>query len=412
LRSLQVSLGGFVVGFLTEADRGRVSFRFTDDYRNLVRRPVLSQSFEDDMTKVYRGKPNELPAFFANLVPEGPLRELIEASLRIAPGADMALLEAVGRDLPGAVEIAAGEGSLENIAGNGDEDPAETVPEIAEGEPVLRFSLAGVQLKFSVLRDAEKLTLPVHGQRGEWVVKLDSARFPQLVENEFAVLEWARGAGFDVPECHVQAVSSLSPALQSYALPGTKVLVIKRYDREGSRRIHQEDFAQVVNLPPRLKYDHVSYEQCAVLVRQIVGEDAYFELIKRLAFMVVSGNTDAHLKNWSLIYPDGVTAKLSPLYDQVCTIAWDELPRALALKLAGLRNLLQIDEGAFARLAQRAQADGEKTLAVLRDALQRIAESWRESDIQRLMPPGHATALRDYWERVPLLQRYLGQLRS
>lgn len=120
----------------------------------------------------------------------------------------------------------------------------------------------------------------------------------------------------------------------------TSVLVIRRYDREGTRRIHQEDFAQVVSLPPRLKYEHISYEQCAALALQIAGKDAYREFIRRLAFVIASGNTDAHLKNWSLVYPDGVNARLSPLYDQVCTIAWEELPRTLALRLSGRRHLL------------------------------------------------------------------------
>jgi serine/threonine-protein kinase HipA len=33
------------------------------------------------------------------------------------------------------------------------------------------------------------------------------------------------------------------------------------------------------------------------------------------------GNVDAHLKNWALIYPDGITPKLAPLYDPVCVTA-------------------------------------------------------------------------------------------
>jgi serine/threonine-protein kinase HipA len=407
LRSFQVSLGSIVVGHLAEADRGRVSFRLIDDYRNLVHRPILSQSFEDDLAKVYRGKPNELPPFFANLVPEGALRNLIESSLAIPHGDEMALLEAVGRDLPGAVEVALEEGSdLLEVSEEGAGESANGLSEVDDEEPALRFSLAGVQLKFSVLREAEKLTLPAHGQRGEWIVKLDSSRFPQVAENEFAVLEWARASGFEVPECHLQPASSLSQALRPYAIPGTSVLVIRRYDREGSRRIHQEDFAQVVNLPPRLRYDLISYEQCAGLVRTIVGEDAYFEFIRRLVFVVASGNTDAHLKNWSLVYPDSVNAELSPLYDQVCTIAWEEMPRTLALKLAGRKSLLQIEEATFSRLAEKAGGDIGRTLSTVSEALQRIAESWRNSDIQRLMPPGHVAALRDYWERAPLLKRH------
>ncbi len=411
MRSFRVSLGEVVVGYLSEGDAGRASFRFLAEYRQLSCRPVLSQSFEDDLEKIYRGKRNELPSFFANLVPEGPLRDLVETSLGIAPGDDMSLLEAVGRDLPGAVEIIAAE-EVENLLENGAADSNGSLPEEEAEEGFLRFSLAGVQLKFSVLREAEKLALPVHNQRGEWIVKLDSARFPHLVENEFAVLEWARGAGFEVPECYVQPSSTLAPALQSYAIPETNLLVIRRYDRDGARRIHQEDFAQVVSLPPRLKYDQISYEQCALLVRQIVSEEAYFEFVRRLVFMVTSGNTDAHLKNWSLIYDDGINASLSPLYDQVCTIAWSDVPRTLALKLSGRKNLLQIDEDVFARLAVKSSMSEERTLSVMRDALQKIAAAWRGSGIDQLMPPDHAVILREYWESSRFLKPYAKSLRG
>lgn len=396
MRALRVSLGEIVVGTLSEDDRGRVAFRFHQEYRNLPHRPVLGQAFEDDLEKIYRGKRNELPSFFANLVPEGPLRDLVEASLGIAPGDDMALLEAVGKDLPGAVEIMAGE-ELEGFEENGTDDATETPPESRGEEGVLRFSLAGVQLKFSVLREAEKLTLPVHNQRGDWIVKLDSARFPRLVENEFAIMQWAREAGFDVPECHVQPCSLLSPALRTYAIPGTNVLVIRRYDREGVKRIHQEDFAQVTGLPPARKYDQISYQQCALLARKIVGDEAYFEFVRRLVFMVASGNSDAHLKNWSLIYPDGENASLSPLYDQVCTIAWPDVPRTTALRFSGKKNLLEVDEDSFARLAKGAGADVTRTLEILRVTVQRIAEAWRGAGIHELLPAEHATVLRAYW---------------
>ena len=412
MRSFQVSLGEIVAGHLTEDDRGKVSFRFLESYRNLMHRPVLSQSFEDDLTKTYRGKRNELPAYFANLVPEGSLRELIGTSLGIPHGDDLALLAAATQDLPGAVELSPAEGTLEEPLEEAAGDLAEGSREVQAQETELRFSLAGVQLKFSVLREAEKLTLPLHDQRGQWIAKLDSSRFPLLAENEYAVMEWARAAGFEVPECDLLPVSSLTPALQPYAIPETRVLVIRRYDREGSRRrIHQEDFAQVVNLPPGLKYDHISYEQCAVLARQIVGEDAYFELIRRLVFVIASGNTDAHLKNWSLIYPDGVNARLSPLYDQVCTIAWEEVPKTLALAFTRKKHLRQIDEKAFARLAEKAGADVDRTLSELREGLRRIAEAWQAAGIQRLLPPGHAAALRSYWESAPLLKGYADMLR-
>lgn len=411
--TLEILLHGLPVGHLSADDTGRVSFRLLEEYRRLPQRPVLSQSFEDDLAKVYRGRKGWLPAYFANLVPEGSLRDLIEANLRLPKGDDMALLAAVGQDLPGAVEIRpadVGQGIPDEMTNGEDFQVASPAgPRSEEGD--LRFSLAGVQLKFSVLRQGDKLALPMHGSGGEWIVKLDSSSFAQVVENEYAILEWARAAGFEVPECHILPASALPPELRRHADPGRSVLSIRRYDRDGGRRIHQEDFAQVTSRPPRLKYDHVKYEQCALLVRRIVGEEAYFEFIKRLVFVVASGNNDAHLKNWSLIYPDGIRAELSPLYDQVCTIAWPEMPRTLALKLLSIWQLAQVEEATFSRLATQVGADPERTVATVRRTLERIAGTWHLAAGRDVMPREHANALRDYWRTVPLLKRYAAELK-
>src|SRR5690349_24406308 len=104
-RAYHVHLNNVLVGHLIEGDDSRISFRMEDEYRHMIYRPVLSQSFEDNLSKTYRGKPNQLPAFFANLTPEGKLRDIIERSLRLTYPDELALLEAVGHDLPGAVIV-------------------------------------------------------------------------------------------------------------------------------------------------------------------------------------------------------------------------------------------------------------------------------------------------------------------
>jgi serine/threonine-protein kinase HipA len=187
---------------------------------------------------------------------------------------------------------------------------------------------------------------------------------------------------------------------------GTNVLVIKRYDRDGDRRIHQEDFAQVAGLPPARKYDHITYDQCAALVAEIAGSSAYFEFVRRLMFVVASGNSDAHLKNWSLLYPNGVDPELTPLYDQVSTIAWPDVTRELALRLGGVKPMLKIDEASIRRFAERAHCGVDETLRVANDTVKHIAEAWRSSRAADAMPKKHAAALRDYWIRAPLLREY------
>jgi serine/threonine-protein kinase HipA len=389
----------------------RASFRLSEEYRKMSRRPVLGQTFEDDPRKTYPGKRGELPPWFANLVPEGALRDLLKRSLHLERDNDLPILVAVGRDLPGAVEVipaAADAGLFEAIG----EEAAEVDEDSTEPEDLaLRFSLPGVQMKFSVLKERETVTLPMHGQLGDWIVKLDSRRFPNLVENEFATMEWARAAGFTVPECQILPSSVLQPALRSFAPEGTNVFLIRRYDRNGERRIHQEDFAQMVNLPPDMKYEQQTYAGLARLVREIVGADGYIEFIRRLAFMVASGNVDAHLKNWSLLYPDNVTAVLAPMYDQVATVAWPkEIKLRWSLKLGGTKDMYHIDPPAFVRLAERAGGDVKETIRVVEETIERVARAWSISVAAEVMPPDHAASLREYWSRAPLLKTHVAAI--
>src|SRR5690606_13730600 len=176
----------------------------------------------------------------------------------------------------------------------------------------------------------------------------------------------------------------------------------------GGVRVHQEDFAQVLNARPQDKYAKVSYEAMAVLVgRLIAGDDAtgIDEFIRRLVFVVASGNSDAHLKNWSLVYPDRVNPKLAPLYDQVATVAWPEIVNDVALKLAGARRFGDIDRVTFARFADKAGLDRNRVLTLVDDTLERLESAWvvaRQTGLWKMLP-AHTDALHEHWARTPLL---------
>jgi len=290
-RACRVLLGSSHVGTLTEAPTGRVEFRFTEHYRSARPRPVLGQRFEDDLERTYRARvPGRLPAFFANLLPEpGRLRKFLEEATGVGPGDDFGLLSAIGTDLPGAVTVRA-----EGEAASGDLASARTTqePTAASG---LRFSLAGVQLKVSMSTRGNRFVVPGHDEDGDWIVKFPGVEFPGLVENEDAMLEWARRIGFDVPARRVVDLHD-EPALRELAGHGESLaLAVRRYDRSAAGRVHQEDFAQVAGVDPSRKYDDVTYESLGVLVRAILGEEGLHELLRRLAFVVACGNCDAHL---------------------------------------------------------------------------------------------------------------------
>ena len=406
-RRLEVRLHDQPIGTLSETPDGGSEFRFHRTYRDLAPRPVLGQKFEDDLDRIYRSRKGQrLPDFFANLIPEpgGKLREVIEDAGALEAGDDLALLTFVGEDLPGAVVVYPSE-EPEAWSGAQKSPKLQATQETPPPGEEFRFSLAGVQLKFSMLLQEEKLTLPARGRSGEWIVKFDSPTFPHLPENEYSMLEWAQAAGFDVPPRHLLGVESLEGFSRQYALQETKVLAIQRYDRTPEGRVHQEDFAQVVGLPPRRKYDQITYEAMARLVHRFMDAAAVEEWVRRLTFVLASGNNDAHLKNWSFIYPDQIRAQWSPLYDQVSTIAWQAPARQLSLKLVSTREFNQIDRQTFRRLAERAELDPKRTLVLVDETLEKLRRSWKEIKDALPLPIDHARALQEHWKQVPILQQ-------
>lgn len=405
-RSFEVLLGEQAVGLLTEDADGRVAFRFSDAYRRDANRAVLSQSCEDDLGRTYTGKkPGALPAFFSNLLPEGRFREVLEKNLGVDPADHLGLLAAACDDLPGAVVLRPTQEALAlGVEVVGDESPN------GNGDTLgLRFSLAGVQLKFSMLRHGHGLTLPAHGRHGDWIVKVASAEHPGLAENEYSMMEWARAAGFDVPECELHTVDDV-PEIRRYVQEGVRLLAVRRFDRAGDKRIHQEDFMQVLGraADPKRKYDS-KYEVVARVVRGLLGDEGYRDFVQRLALVVATGNQDAHLKNWALVYPEPTRPAMAPVYDQVSTVAWPQYDLELALKLAGARAFGRVEVDSFRRLATHVGVDPERTVGMVRETLSRLWDTWKRGRDVLPLWPDHRHALAQHWRRVPLL-RDVGEL--
>ena len=327
-RSALVQLGDLVVGRLVEDELGRIEFRLDAGYRQVRPRPVLGQWFEDNRRDSQRGdRSGAVPSYFANLIPEGELRSRISRLHGIADHDDLGFLCTVGEDQPGTLIIRA--------EGDATEPRSEATAPRPTPDKRLRFSLAGVQLEFSLVRTSDRFTLPGPDERGAWIAKV-SPTYPDLPANEWVTMEWARHTGFDVPATDLRPWSDLVD-LPGEGDPDGKVFLIARYDRTASGgRVHQEDFQQVVGRRPDKKYDDVTYDKVVLLAKAIVGSDVQAEVIRRLAFMAASGNNDAHMKNWSLVYPDGVRAWCAPLFRR--TPVWGRSPRSPRSSVRGNRG--------------------------------------------------------------------------
>lgn len=359
--------------------KGNTWFDYTDLSPD---HPVLGQGFERDPRKRRAGS-GSVPEWFANLLPEvgSGLRQMVAGELGKRRLHDFALLCHLGEDLPGAVRVVP-DASLDGLPDHEAED------ECAH-DHALRFSLAGVQPKFSMRYEGKALVLPATGSGGDWIVKLPDQRFPDVPANEFAMLEWARRAGLDVPDSQLVRGSDLRNLPEDAIEPGSHALAVRRFDRTEAGRVHQEDFAQVREVSADAKYSKATYEGIGRVIRAVCPPEDAVEYVRRLVAVIVMGNADAHLKNWTLRYPDGKQARLSPAYDLVCVTAYPKTKADpnLAFPLGGTTKSELIASEHFRKLAPALQLSESQVVGTVRETVDALASSW--ADVKRDCPvPG------------------------
>lgn len=330
------------IGFLSQyGDILRVSFdaSYIDD----PARPTLSLSYQGESDTTTRqilqsARDTRLvrtdgrwPSYFQNLLPEGHNRDRLARERGCGPDDEFELLAAAGHDLMGALEV-------EPVP------PQEGVPDVVrhwhttQGLDVLEpgfvefpvedaASLPGVVTKFSAVQDGRRYLVKRRGAAGSVILKLPTTAHPDLVANEFTCYRLSLALGL---QCASATVISRAQADLPEAVPFDEILAVQRFDHlpDGSR-VHMEEFNQALGYTPRQKYGKGIQQDWATMLRvldrlsdQPVADVR--EFLARMVAFILMGNTDAHLKNWALVYPDGRTPRLAPLYDPVCVCAFFE----------------------------------------------------------------------------------------
>jgi serine/threonine-protein kinase HipA len=391
LSALSVRLHGKQIGVITRLAGDRQLFAFEQEYVYDERRPILSLSFKGStggLVTNMRPVGRRVPAFFSNLLPEGHLREYLAQRADVNPEREFFLLAVLGADLPGALVVEPLEREAQPPEAHHNHDDESREDDRGHGgEEPLRFSLAGVQLKFSAVMEASGgLTIPVDGMGGSWIVKLPSVRFKSVPENEFAMLELARRVGISIPDNKLIEIGSIKGLPEQAHTVEGKALAVKRFDRlPGGESVHMEDFAQVFGIYPNHKYKFRSYANIAAVLWAESGEQAVEEFVRRLVFSVVIGNADMHLKNWSVLYPDRRTPILSPGYDFVATLPY--IPNdTLGLSFGGSRSLYEITVDQMRRFADTARIPASPLWQIAVDTAERTAESWKTLERADLLP--------------------------
>ncbi len=375
MRTLSVYLGNARVGTLLERALGSV-FIYERDFTDRQERPILSQSLLDDLGRPLDGQSESgLVPFFANLIPEeGRFRRYLAARNGVNERDDWALLSVLGENLPGAICV---KEVLDDGRVGEARDPS------TPRDPNWRFSLAGVQMKFSANRldyDRWNLASPEHD--GQWIVKLPTTELPGIVEQEYFIMNLARRCGLNVPQIEFVDLTGIPDLDPGFLKAGTTAYAIRRFDRSTHGRIHQEDFCQILNRPPSQKYGTeagVGAERILQVVKTLCGPDDVVEWLHRLAFTIAVGNGDAHLKNHAILYPDGVGARLSPLYDVVCTLAYREYAQELALSLAGVYRFSAISADTLHAFARQAGTSPRLVRQCFSEMTSRLKEAWPAS---------------------------------
>lgn len=375
---LEVRLHGKPIGTLTRVAGDRSLFAFDEDYVGHDRRAVLGLGFKDafgELITEFRPVQTRIMPFFSNLLPEGHLRDYLAEGVGVNPQREFFLLRALGRDLPGAITVTPADG--EEWPPDGREDSLDAASEQERRQKALRFSLAGVQMKFSAVSEARGgLTIPARGVGGSWIVKLPSTRYHGVPENEYSMMTLAHMIGMDVPALELVDLDDIENLPEGIGKVSGPALAIERFDRlSDGTLVHIEDFAQVFGLYPDEKYRKASSMNIAAVMAAESSAKDVAEFTRRLTFNTLIGNADMHVKNWSMIYPDRRNAALAPAYDFVSTIAYIPDEEA-GLKYSRTRRFDEFNADELSHLAARARLPERLVLETAARTVELFHETW------------------------------------
>ncbi|TPL95734.1 type II toxin-antitoxin system HipA family toxin [Mesorhizobium sp. B2-3-12] len=375
------------VGILAR-DRDRATTFVVDEaYLRNPDRPILSLAWvvpgDEEATRARLaargdkiGLHGYLPPWFSGLLPEGALRDLVMTEMGPGNHDQFDLLTRLGADLPGAVlatpetgpSASAGPLRLENAQGI----------DLVRPEGVVKFSLAGVQLKFGALAIGDRLTVPARAGESRCILKVPTPRYPGLPEAEYAAMTLSRMIGVNTADCRLIPTSAIESIPASFFEGGKQAFVADRFDRPGEeQRIHMEDAAQIVGATGERKYTMATYETILNMIRRFSTDwrADVMEGFRRIVADVLIGNGDDHLKNWSFWFPDNREIRLSPAYDIVPTIFYapnDDL----ALRFAGTHAFANVTFKRFRRVAEFLKLDPDWIERDMKAVVKKALELW------------------------------------
>lgn len=367
---LHVFIDSTKIGTLTRQEGVDFVFAYDSDWLNSAAAIPLSLSLPLQPGSF---APEASRIFFANLLPEGQLRDHFASKHRLSADDDFGLLAVLAGDCAGALAIYPGEPDFKlpeaprQYRQLEEKEVAQLLEEAYIMDPSFlgedertRLSLAGVQDKLPIAIFGESICLPLDGSASTHILKPPHHRFPTLVENEGFCMALALDMGLPVPNSYLHRIGQKE-----------LVYIIARYDRKIGKdgvpvRIHQEDFCQASGHSYRRKYEEQGgpgYIECFQVVGRCRNPLAdRITLIDLTIFNYLIGNADCHAKNISLLYDSGSKPSLAPFYDLVCTAIYPQLSPQLAMAIGGVHTPRDVDAQAWAAFAAQAGAGSARPI--------------------------------------------------
>lgn len=333
-----------LAGKLRSDESGGLSFAYVPDYAGPALSLCLSvraQAYGDVDSR----------AFFHNLLQEGWRLEQVAAQHRLERTDTVGLLSHLGQECAGAISVVPEGAAPGKMPGRLDADYAEISPaQLAQDVADLfarkavrqraEFSLAGVQSKMAVVALPDgRLLEAKNGAPTTHILKVGNADNDLLVENELLLLKTAKRLGLPVVDCERRLAGNIP------------YLLVPRFDRaiDGGlvRRLHQEDACQAMGLPTAMKYEKngdplntariAGFANLFALGRRTADPIGFASAVIRLTlFNFLTGNADAHAKNFALVYR-GPKPVLAPAYDLVCTALYEHVSQEFAMRIGGAK---------------------------------------------------------------------------
>lgn len=399
---ISIELNGIdrIVGSIKGSSVDDACFSYDEDYIHQsdsvsvsASLPLRSEPFSPEQTKNY----------FDGLLPEGYTRKTVAKWLHQEEDNYLRILAALGKECLGALKVTGSDTpvpcsyerlSLEQVRALAQEGATKSAELVTKAH----LSLTGASGKVGLYYNQQdgQWYLPIGSAPSTHIVKQSHVRLDAIVTNEQLAILTAKKVGISVPDTFIINTGNFED--------GDVLFATARYDRIWSNqpamagnlpmplRLHQEDFGQALGIPASAKYEREGehhFRDMFRILRQHSSDPIQdqLKLWDLVVFNFLLGNTDAHLKNYSLLHGQNPkNIRLAPAYDLISTTAYRSSTRDMSFRIGGRLSIDEINRSVFATAAeevglgrriamQRFDSIAEQFESALRQAAQELANA-------------------------------------